>query len=93
METEHAQRQSAVALSSGSGDQAPLVLAKGYGVVAETIIERAHENGLYVHASPDLVNLLLRVDLDAHIPSQLYAAVAQLLAWLHQLEEKAEEIE
>jgi len=90
MDNEHAHRQSAIALSSGSGDQAPLVLAKGYGVVAEAIIERARENGLYVHASPDLVNLLLHVDLDAHIPPQLYVAVAELLAWLHRLEEDAE---
>lgn len=90
METGHEQRQSAVALSSGSGDQAPLVLAKGYGVVAEAIIERARENGLYVHASPELVNLLLRVDLDAHIPPQLYVAVAELLVWLHRLEKEAE---
>ena len=90
MDTGQVQRQSAVALSSGNGDQAPLVLAKGYGVVAEAIIERARENGLYVHASADLVNLLLRVDLDAHIPPQLYVAVAELLAWLHQLEEEAE---
>ncbi|QRX83152.1 EscU/YscU/HrcU family type III secretion system export apparatus switch protein [Glaciimonas sp. PAMC28666] len=90
METGHEQRQSAVALSSGRGDQAPLVLAKGYGLVAEAIIERARENGLYVHASPELVNLLLRVDLDAHIPPQLYVAVAELLAWLHRLEKEAE---
>jgi len=63
-----------------------VVVAKGYGSVAESIVERARAHGLYVHASPDLVKLLMNVDLDERIPPQLYAAVATLLVWLHQLE-------
>ena len=79
-------RPSAVALSYANKDKAPIVVAKGYGDVAESIIRRARESGLYVHASPDLVKLLMHVDLDAQIPPQLYVAVAEVLAWLHQLE-------
>jgi flagellar biosynthesis protein len=41
---------------------------------------------MYVHQSPELVGLLMQVDLDAHIPPQLYLAVAELLAWLYRLE-------
>lgn len=79
-------RPAAVALSHDTGDSAPIVVAKGYGSVAESIVRCAKESGLYVHASPDLVNLLMRVDLDTRIPPALYVAVAEVLTWLHQLE-------
>jgi len=69
-----------------AGQSAPQVVAKGRGLIAETIIERAKEAGVYVHESPELVALLMQVDLDQHIPSELYIAVAELLAWLYQLE-------
>jgi flagellar biosynthesis protein len=86
MEKQLLDRQSAVALSYSGGNKAPTVVAKGYGVVAESIVRRAREHGLYVHESPELVSLLLNVDLDEQIPPQLYVAVAELLAWLYRLE-------
>ncbi len=79
-------RRAAVALRYRSGDDAPRVVAKGYGVLAETIIRTARDHSLYIHESPELVNLLMQVDLDARIPPQLYAAVAELLAWLYYVE-------
>ncbi|MFZ5510438.1 MAG: EscU/YscU/HrcU family type III secretion system export apparatus switch protein [Pseudomonadota bacterium] len=79
-------RSAAVALAYGSGEAAPRVVAKGRGLIAEEIIARAREAGVYVHESPDLVALLMQVDLDAHIPPQLYVAVAELLAWLYRVE-------
>jgi flagellar biosynthesis protein len=80
-------RGAAVALSYEEGEKAPRVVAKGYGVTAESIIAGAQEAGVYVHNSPALVNLLMQVDMDSQIPPQLYLAVAQLLAWLHQIED------
>jgi len=80
------QQQLAVALSYQTGDGAPQVVAKGRGLIAQAIIQRAHEAGVYVHESPELVALLMQIDLDAHIPPQLYIAVAELLAWLYRLE-------
>ncbi len=76
----------AVALAYTQTDAAPRVVAKGRGVLAEQIIARARENGVYVHESPELVSLLMQVDLDQRIPLQLYVAVAELLAWLYRLE-------
>jgi flagellar biosynthesis protein len=76
----------AVALAYRTGDAAPKVVAKGRGALAETIIERAREAGVYVHESTELVGLLMQVDLDQRIPPQLYVAVAELLAWLYRLE-------
>ena len=66
---------------------APQVVAKGRGAIAEAIIARAKEAGVYVHESPQLVQLLMNVDLDAQIPPTLYVAVAELLAWLWRIEQ------
>lgn len=82
------ERALAVALAYAPGDAAPKVVARGKGLIAEEIIQRAKSHGVYVHESPELVTLLLQVDIDEHIPPQLYVAVAELLAWLYQVEEK-----
>jgi flagellar biosynthesis protein len=83
-------RRSAAALSYDDQQPgAPRVVAKGYGLVADMIVQRAKEAGLYVHEAPEMVSLLMQVDLDSRIPPQLYAAVAELLAWLHRLESGA----
>lgn len=79
-------RPSAVALSYADKSKSPIVVAKGYGAAADAIVQCARENGLYVHASSDLVKLLMNVDLDTQIPPQLYVAVAEVLAWLYRLE-------
>jgi flagellar biosynthesis protein len=79
-------RRTAVALAYGASSGAPKVVAKGRGLLADAIIERAREAGVYVHESPALVSLLMQVDLDQHIPPELYMAVAELLAWLYRLE-------
>ncbi|MGB6242135.1 MAG: EscU/YscU/HrcU family type III secretion system export apparatus switch protein [Castellaniella sp.] len=79
-------RSSAVAITYDPSDQAPRVVAKGYGNLAETIIRTAREHDLYIHESPELVSLLMQVDLDAHIPPKLYIAIAELLAWLYDLD-------
>jgi flagellar biosynthesis protein len=78
--------QSAVALAYQTGDLAPKVVARGRGLIAEQIIERAREHGVFVHESKELVALLMQVDLDSHIPPALYRAVAELLAWLYHID-------
>jgi flagellar biosynthesis protein len=78
----------AVALKYAPGDKAPKVVAKGRGLIAEEIIARAREHGVYVHESPELVTLLSQVDLDDQIPPSLYVAVAELLVWLYRVEQQ-----
>ena len=79
-------RQMAVALAYQSNEAAPKVVAQGRGLIAQAIIERAKQHGVYVHESEELVGLLMQVDLDQYIPPQLYVAVAELLAWLYRIE-------
>ncbi len=82
------ERRAAVALAYADNAPAPKVVAKGRGVIAEAIIERARAAGIYVHDSPELVALLMQVDLDQHIPPELYIAVAEVLAWIYRLEQR-----
>ena len=83
-------RQRAVALAYQEGSGSPRVVAKGQGMMAERIIEKAREAGVFVHESPELVSLLMQVDLDQHIPPALYRAVAELLAFIYLLEQGGE---
>lgn len=83
-------QQLAIALAYQAGASAPKVVAKGRGLLAQAIIEKAKEAGVYVHESPELVSLLMQVDLDQNIPPELYVAVAELLAWLYRLEQEGQ---
>ena len=78
----------AAALSYKQGYYAPVVIARGKGVVAEAIIACAREAGVYVHESPELVKLLMQVDSDQFIPPELYRAVAEVLVWLQWMESR-----
>lgn len=67
---------------------APRVVAKGQWWLADEIIRRAREAGVAVHESRELVALLMQVDLDEQIPPALYVAVAEVLAWVYNLEHR-----
>ena len=80
-------QQAAVALAYKGDGSAPRIVAKGRGLLAQAIIERAHQHGVYVHESRELVALLIQLDLDQRIPPELYRAVAELLVWVYRLEQ------
>ena len=77
----------AVALSyRGSEMRAPQVVAKGMNLVAERIREIAAEHQIPVLEAPPLARALYRhAELDREIPAALYAAVAEVLAYVYQL--------
>jgi flagellar biosynthesis protein len=66
-------------------DNAPTVVAKGKGKVAEKIIEIAREHNIYIHNDPDLVEVLSHLDLNEEIPPDLYIIVAELLTFVYSL--------
>jgi flagellar biosynthesis protein len=78
-----------VALAYADDEAAPRVVAKGRGLMAQAIIERAHRHGVYVHESKELVAMLMKMDIDQRIPPELYRAVAELLVWVYRLEQNA----
>ena len=78
--------KSAVSLKYKKGrDSAPKVTAKGQGWVAEKIIRMAQENNIPIREDKDLLNLLSEIDVGQEVPDSLYKIVAELLAWVYQL--------
>jgi flagellar biosynthetic protein FlhB len=77
----------AVALEYKDGDEgAPKVIAKGTDAVAARIRELGAESQVPVLEAPALARALYwHVDLDQEIPSDLYTAVAEVLAWVYGL--------
>ena len=57
-------------------DNAPRVTAKGRGYIADKIIAEARRHGIPIKEDPALVQILSRLDIDEHIPPELYKAVA-----------------
>lgn len=69
-----------------NGMAAPQVVAKGSQLVAERIKEIARENHVPVVEAPPLARALHRhVEVGDTIPGPLFTAVAQVLAYVHQL--------
>jgi len=76
----------AVALAYKAGMGAPRVVAKGMGAIALKIRELGAEHAVPVLEAPPLARALYKhADLDAEIPSALYNAVAEVLAYIFQL--------
>jgi len=88
MKRNHLKR--AAALSYDEGKQiAPELSAKGIGLVAENIIKKAKENNVPIIEDPSLVELLSKLDINEAIPEQLYEAVAEVFAFIYQVEQEA----
>jgi flagellar biosynthesis protein len=74
----------AAALRYEQGKQkAPAVVAKGSGVVAEKIIEMARKHGIPLQENPELVQVLMKLDINQEIPAELYQVVADILAMIY----------
>jgi flagellar biosynthesis protein len=78
----------AVALDAkGRGDaprpKSPRVVATGRGAVAEQILAIAFEKGVPVREDSDLAQILAAVELDAEIPIDALAAVAEILSYVY----------
>lgn len=79
----------AVALSyEPASDQAPRVLAKGQGWLAQQIIELAEANGIEVRQDSDLAQILAQVDVDSEIPLEAFTLVAEILSYVYEKNKK-----
>lgn len=69
-------------------ENAPRIVAKGKGEVAENIIKVAELHNLPIRKDEDLVELLSKVEIDREIPEKLYVAVAEVFRFLYTLTQK-----
>ena len=91
MDRDNRHGKKAVALQYRPGeDKAPIVTAKGSGWVAERLIEAARAHGIPVKSDPDLVAVLSKLDIEAQIPPSVYIVVAELLAFVYELNRQKE---
>lgn len=68
--------------------EAPTIIAKGFGDLAEEIIALARQNGVLVHEDPYLSDFLATLDLGQEIPDQLYHVIAELISFSYVLQGK-----
>jgi flagellar biosynthesis protein len=79
-------RKKAVALQyDRSKDSAPRVTAKGEGILAQKIIDLALEHDIPIKDDPDLIEVLSTLEINQEIPSEVYVAVAELLAFVYSM--------
>ncbi len=69
-------------------DNAPRVVAKGWGNIADKIIQIAEAYNVPTYENKDLSILLSALDVDYEIPPELYYAVAEVLVFIYNLENK-----
>jgi flagellar biosynthesis protein len=88
--TDRPRRARAAALGyDPAHDRAPRLLARGDGHIAERILEIARREGIPIHESPALVDILSRLDLEEEIPTELYRVVAEIIAFVFRLQAAA----
>ncbi|WP_214740069.1 MULTISPECIES: EscU/YscU/HrcU family type III secretion system export apparatus switch protein [unclassified Exiguobacterium] len=80
-------QKKAIALSYEQSMDAPHVVAKGSGIVAERMLEVALANGVPVHEDPALLSLLSALNIEEQIPEDVYQVIAELFVFLYQMEQ------
>ncbi len=59
-------------------DMAPVVIASGYGEIAERIIDIAEQKGIPVFRDDSAASLMCMLDVGSNIPSELYEVIATI---------------
>ncbi|MGE7903705.1 EscU/YscU/HrcU family type III secretion system export apparatus switch protein [Peribacillus sp. NPDC094092] len=81
------QRKEAIALKyDQSTSEAPFILAKGKGKIAENILENAMKLDIPVQRDESLAALLGQLDINQTIPEELYGAVAEVFAFIYKVD-------
>ena len=87
--TNELKRQVAIALGYKPDVQnAPKLIAKGQGLIADKIIELAKSKGIPIKKDDDLIKVLSKLEIEEEIPPELYEAVAELLAFIYKLNQQ-----
>lgn len=68
--------------------KAPEIVAQGSGFIAEKILELAKKSNVPVVEDENLADELSKLPLNKPIPVELYEAVAEIIAFVYNLEKK-----
>ncbi len=69
----------------------PQILAVGRGVTAEEIVRVAKEHNVPLYEDAGLVEALARLDVADCVPRELYAVVAEVLAYVYRVDAQMKE--
>jgi len=69
-------------------DEVPVVVAKGQGFIAEKIKKVAKESGVPLKEDRELADYLMALGLYEEIPTELYAVVAEILAFIYRMDKR-----
>ncbi|HAA08398.1 MAG: EscU/YscU/HrcU family type III secretion system export apparatus switch protein [Syntrophomonadaceae bacterium] len=69
-------------------DDAPRVMAKGSGLIAENIRKLAREHNIPIHEDQELVEYLMALDIYQEIPPEIYPIVAEILAFIYRMNQR-----
>jgi len=72
-----------------AGTAAPEIIATGQGLIAEEIVNAARVHGIPLHQDAGLVEALAKLDVGTLIPRELYAVVAEVLAFVYSVDAEA----
>lgn len=76
-------KEKAVALKYNlDEDAAPVVIASGYGSIAEKIIQIAEQKGIPVFRDDSAASLLCMLEVGSNIPEELYEVIAAIYCQL-----------
>lgn len=80
---EYNKKNKAVALKyNAETDKAPVIIASGYGEVANKIINIAEQNGIPVYRDDSAASLMCMLDVGSNIPPELYEVIAAIYCQL-----------
>ena len=86
---ENNRKKMATALKFNPNENAaPQVVAKGLGLIAENIIEKAEEADVPIYVDEKLSKQLQQLEIGQQIPYELYEVVAEVLVFISKMDQK-----
>lgn len=80
------EKKKAVAIKYSEGEVAPNIVAKGKGIIADKLIEKAQEEALPIYQDAKLADELTKLEIGDYIPEELYKVVAEILVFVTDLD-------
>ncbi len=87
--SQNSKKRRAVALKYPQGVEAPLIIAKGEGRIAEQIINEAEKNNIHIEEDSALVDLLGLSEVGSLVPEAAWKSLAVIFSFI--LSDKEEE--
>jgi len=72
-------------------NQAPVIIAKGKGILAKMIIDKAVSEGITIVEDANLAEILSNIPENREIPEELYKSIAEIYVFLYKMSNKWEQ--